>query len=235
MRCNLDDALMAKCKSLDFSVESANYDKNLEILKGKLADINEERCSMNGLKRVRKPFAILVAVIAIMAMSAATLAASPVLRNRAIRAVQHDCGAISVSVTVDAEYADSLGDHIRIGTEADGSLFVETKCGTHEILEVYSAADLCPDEMLLDDYVITDTPDTINGIEAFLSYTADLDDLMIDYFTSDGFGVIQIDAYTLFYRMMDDYGIVEGAAVVEASGAVYFAADCGARKFIFRP
>ncbi|MCL2361289.1 MAG: hypothetical protein FWC73_05705 [Defluviitaleaceae bacterium] len=82
MRYSSDDALMAKCKGLDFSVESANYGKNLEILKGKLAKINEERCTMKGTRRIRKPFAILAAVIAIMILSAGYLGSKPGLTRQ---------------------------------------------------------------------------------------------------------------------------------------------------------
>jgi len=245
MKYSSDDALMAKCKNMDFSVESANYDKNLEILKGKLADINEERYSMNGIRKIRKPFAILVAVVAIMAMSVATLAAAPALRNRAVRAVQHECGAITVSMTVDTNAANS--GTIRV-TEEGGVLTMETACGTREIIPIYNAADLCPDDefvhglimcpdsMPFDGFTIYDRPDTIAGLEAFRSYTVDVDDMTINYFTSDGFGVIHVEAHTYFYRMTDDYGnIVKGMAVVEADGAIYFVAECGERTLIFRP
>ena len=239
-----DDAFMAKCKSMDFSVESANYDKNLEILKGKLADINEERCSMNKVKRIRKPFAILAAVIAIMAMSAAALATTPALRNRAVRAVQHECGSITVSMTVDAE---ETSGSIRVTQESDGVLVME-RDGVREIINVYNAADLCPDDELVhgfimnpgrmpfDGYTLYDRPDTIAGLEAFRSYTAEVDEVMISHFVSAGNGVIQVGDHTYFYRMVDEYGnIVSGTAVAEADGAIYFVADCGERTLISRP
>jgi len=230
MRYNSDDALMAKCKSLDFSVESANYDKNLEILKGKLADINEERCAMNKARRMKKPFAILVAVIAIMAMSAATLAAaSPALRDRA-RAVRHEDGSITVSVTADAGTAS-----FRV-TEEGGVLTMETTCGNREIIHIYDAADLCPDDVLFGEYNIHSRPDNIPGLEAFRSYSAEVDEVTINHFISIGYGVIQVEDHTYFYRMTDDCGnIVNGAAVVEADGSMYFVADCGERTLIFKP
>jgi len=50
-----------------------------------------------------------------------------------------------------------------------------------------------------------------------------------------GYSIIQIDDYTVFYRMTDDYGIVEGVAVVEADGTVYFVAECGDSVLMLRP
>lgn len=152
MKNILDDALIAKCKALDFSVESENYDKNLEILQGKLANINEERCNMNGIRRIRKPLTILVAVIALMAMSVATFAASPALRNRAIRAVQFDDGTIRVISThvIDAEQEEGFYTTVRMTVEdAGGVIVVERECGTMEEITPYNAADLCPDDELL--------------------------------------------------------------------------------------
>jgi len=234
MRYDSDDALMAKCKAVDFSAESANYDKNLEILKGKLTQINEERCTMKGIKKIRKPFAILVAVIAVLAMSAATFAASPALRDRAIRAVRHDDGSITISMTVDVDDEGTVsGGRIRV-TESDGEITIESECGTREMIQIYDAADLCPDDELFGSrYLFSGRPKT--GLEAFRVYTADLDELTIDYFVNDGFGVIQVEDYTYFYQMTDDYGAVSGAAVAEADGTVYFVAGCGAREAIWRP
>jgi len=216
---------MAKCKSLDFSVESANYDKNLEILKGKLANINEERCTMKGITRIRKPFAILAAVIAVMILSAATLAASPALRERVIRAVRHEDGSVTISMPVDRP-SGTLS--VR---EEDGVITVMSDCGEVEIIDVQDAVDLCPDDELLQYrfYRQNNAP----GLESFMSYTTDLDDVMINHFSGDGFGYIQFEDRTIFYRMIDDYGnVVEGYAVVEADGAVYFIAECGERTRI---
>jgi len=224
MRYSSEDALLAKCKKLDFSVESANYDKNLEILKGKLANINEERCTMKGLRRIKKPFAILAAVIAVMILSAATLAASPALRDRVIRAVRHDDGSVTISMSVDRP-SGSLS--VR---EEDGVITVISDCGEVEIIDVQDATDLCPDDELL--HYRFYRPESSPGLEGFINYTADLDDLMINYFTSDGFGYIQLGDHTVFYRMTDDYGIVEGNAVVETDGSVYFVAECGERTRI---
>ncbi|MCL2404862.1 MAG: hypothetical protein FWC92_04860 [Defluviitaleaceae bacterium] len=241
MRYSSDDALMAKCKDLDFSVESANYDKNLEILKGKLANINEERCRMKGIKKLRKPLVILVAVIAIMAMSVATLAAaSPALRDRVARAVRHEDGTLTISVPVDMEDIGEGGTvRVRIGEEADGTLFIESDCGTQEIINVIDAADLCPDDVLmgmhgeLSGYSFMRRPDYAPGLEAFTSYTSDLNEITVDYFTGRGFGTIEVDIRTIFYRMLDDYGVtVAGAAVLEANGYVYFVAECGERTRI---
>jgi len=239
MKYNSDDVFMAKCRNLDFSVESANYDKNLEILKGKLAKNNEERCSMKGIKRISKPIAILAAAIAIMVLTAATLVASPALRDWAIRGVRHDDGSVTISVNTEEFDCGGMGATIRVGEEGDGTFFIETECGTREIIEIYDAADLCPDDPLLgvgrDGYNIYGRPDNVTGLESFLSYTADLDDMTIDYFTSDGFGTVEFDVFTIFYRMLDDNGIVNGAAVVEADGRIYFVSECGERTLLFRP
>jgi len=236
MKYSSDDAFMAKCKDMDFSVESANYDKNLEILKGKLAKINEERCTMKGIKRIRKPIAILAAALAIMIMTAATLVASPALRDWAVRAVRNDDGSVTISVNTENIGSNNTGT-IRVREEGDGTFFIETECGTREIINVYDAADLCPDDplMLINDYALHSRPDNVTGLESFMSYTADLDDLMINYFTSDGFSTIEVADITLFYRMIDDYGLVKGEAVVEADGRIYFEAECGERTLLFRP
>jgi len=234
MRYNSDDALMAKCKDLDFSVESANCEKNLEILKGKLAKINEERCSMKGIKRIRKPIAILAAALAIMIMTAATLVASPALRDWAIRAVRHDDGSVTISVNTENVGSNNTGT-IRVGEEEDGSFFIETECGIREIINVYDAADLCPDDSLVGDYAFSRRPDNALGLEAFISYTADLGDMFFYYYASNGFGYVEFDVYTIFYRMIDDYGIVNGSAMIETDGSIYFVAECGERTLIHRP
>jgi len=229
MKHSSDDVFMAKCKGLDFSVESVNYDKNLETLKGKLAEINEERYSMNKIKKFRRPFAILVAVIALMTMSVAALAASPALRDRVVRAVRHEDGSITVSITADDIGTGSSGT-VRV-REENGTIVLETDHGAIDIFDVYDIADLCP----TDAYRFSaERPYRGPGLEAVTSYTVDTDGVTINHFVSNGFGVIQVGEYTLFYRMTDDYGVVAGTAVVEADGSVYFEAECGSRTLILQ-
>jgi len=235
MRYSSDDALMAKCKGLDFSVDSANYDKNLEILKGKLANINEERCSMKEIRKIRKPLAILVAVVALMTMSVATLVASPALRNRVVRAVQFEDGTIVVSTTHEVEVGDGsyASSRVRV-SEADGVMVVEHEDGTIEEITIYNAEDLCPDDELLNSS-FSNRPDHALGLEVLKVYTSNACDEVVQNMIGAGYGVVQIGDYTIFYQKTDDYGIVNGAAVVEADGSVYFVAECGERELMFRP
>ena len=230
MKNKSDDAFMSKMKAMDFSQESANYDKNLEVLQGKLAIINEERCQMNGLRRIRKPFAILVAVIALMVVSAATLVASHTMLNRSTRAarIQHDDGNFTI-VAVASETGT-----VRI-SECGLVEFVH-ECGTLEVIELYDAADLCPTDELLNTgaysfYRTDDAP----GLVGIKSYTSDMDEVFLEYYANAGYGAIQVGIHTIFYRMTDDYGVVEGAAEIQADGAVYFVANCGERTLLYRP
>ena len=65
---NFDVEFIKKCKSIDFSEENANKEKNLEELKTKLITINRERdVRMN--KRIKKPALIAVAAVIVLSLS----------------------------------------------------------------------------------------------------------------------------------------------------------------------
>ena len=65
---NLDAKFIEKCRSIDFSVESANRERNLEVLKTKLLTINAERENkMN--RKMRRPVAIAAVVAAVICLS----------------------------------------------------------------------------------------------------------------------------------------------------------------------
>jgi len=136
---------------------------------------------------------------------------------------------MTISMAVDA---DEIGGSIRVTQEIDGTLLFETECGIREIIQVHDAAYLCPEDALICDYYIHDRPDTIPGLRGLMSFTADLDDVMINHFAAEGYGIIEIGDYTLFYKMTDDYGPVKGNAVIEADGSVYFVGVCGMRERI---
>ncbi|MCL2528663.1 MAG: hypothetical protein FWE42_09630, partial [Defluviitaleaceae bacterium] len=221
---------------LDFSAESANYEKNLEILQNKLSNIEKEQSTMKEMRRIRKPFAILVAVVALMVMSVATLAASPALRNMALSAVQLEDGTVIVSgiLEIDASEGSISTIRARMSESEDGTLVIEHECGTQELLNIYSAADLCPDDELLNASFSGNIRDHAPGLEIMKVYASNACDTVVSNMTDAGYSIIQVAPYTVFYRMTDDYGIINGEAVVEASGAVYFVAECGTREFMFQ-
>lgn len=67
---NLNTAFIEKCRNVDFSSESANKEKNLEILKSKLKNIENERDSaMN--KKFKMPVALIAAAVTLICLSAA--------------------------------------------------------------------------------------------------------------------------------------------------------------------
>ncbi|MCL2375902.1 MAG: hypothetical protein FWC76_00760 [Defluviitaleaceae bacterium] len=77
MRHSYDDNdFLTKCRDIDLSADSQNYEKNLEVLKGKLAQIEEERYNMNKQRRFKKPIAV-AAIIAVMLSFSAVAFAAP--------------------------------------------------------------------------------------------------------------------------------------------------------------
>ena len=236
-----DEALLAKLRATDFSCESANYDKNLEVLQDKLSQMNKERYEMSGFKRIRRPMAIMVAVIALMVVSAATLVASYTVRNRSMRAVriQHDDGSMTIrGIAIEGEDAST------VRLSEDGTLEVIHADGTTEQIHVYDAADLCPTDELLAPfdgeseyrvytaYRMVDAP----GLRGMRSLTAETCPIITAHHVSEGYSVVQAGEYTIFYQMTNDYGLVPGAAVVKDCGAVYFVSDCGEyRQVLFQP
>lgn len=80
-----------------------------------------------------------------------------------------------------------------------------------------------------------DRPDNVPGLAVKKVYTSNVCDEVARNMQDAGYSIIQIDDYTVFYRMTDDYGIVEGVAVVEADGTVYFVAECGDSVLMLRP
>jgi len=64
-----DDDFMAKCKGIDFSADSQNYEANLTALKGKLTQLEEEKYNMNNGKRFKRPIALIAALVAVLSLS----------------------------------------------------------------------------------------------------------------------------------------------------------------------
>ena len=66
MNYGSDDEFMERCRKINFSVESANYEKNLETLKDKLTKTDEEIYVMNKFK---KHLTLAAAVVALFSIS----------------------------------------------------------------------------------------------------------------------------------------------------------------------
>ena len=70
----LDDKLIEQCQNVDFSIESMNREKNLEMLKTKFFAMSQKQegrgvVSMN--KRIKKPLGAAVAIVAVLCFSVA--------------------------------------------------------------------------------------------------------------------------------------------------------------------
>ncbi len=67
---NLNKDFIKKCRNIDFSAESINQEKNLEILKTKLLNLDKERdIIMN--KKIKKPMAFVAVVASLLCLSMA--------------------------------------------------------------------------------------------------------------------------------------------------------------------
>ena len=72
MKCDSDNAFLEKCREVDFSAGSANYEKNLEDLKSKLN--SEERPVVTKIKKM--PVAVAAALVIVLSLSVVALAAT---------------------------------------------------------------------------------------------------------------------------------------------------------------
>ena len=87
MNCDRDE-LLEKCRKVDFSAESLNYDKNLEALKSKLAKIDEESLDMKNTKKIRRSMVVAASLAATLSLSVAAFAAAPLWRQLETRITQ---------------------------------------------------------------------------------------------------------------------------------------------------
>ena len=65
-----DEDFLAKCRDIDFSADSQNYEENLDALKGKLAQaLEKEKYIMNKSRKFRKPIALIATLVVALSLS----------------------------------------------------------------------------------------------------------------------------------------------------------------------
>jgi len=120
-----ENSLLQRCRSVDFSAESKNREKNLAGLKTKIEGVEPK------MKKFKKPVALMAAVIAVFALSVGALAAagSPVWRQIEARIIHSDGskGELEMWTLEDDDYTMTI---IRMDVNAsemsDGDVFFET-------------------------------------------------------------------------------------------------------------
>ncbi|MCL2856546.1 MAG: DUF4367 domain-containing protein [Oscillospiraceae bacterium] len=83
MRHNSDAEFLERCREVDFSAESVNYEKNLDALKAKLT--TEERFAVNKIRKM--PVAVAAALAVVLSLSVVALGAT-VWRHMDTRIIQ---------------------------------------------------------------------------------------------------------------------------------------------------
>ena len=120
-----DEDFMAKCRNIDFSADSQNFEANLDALKGKLTQIvKEERHIM---KRSRKFSIAIAAVLAAIMIPVAAFAAAPAIWEYfTITITRSDGNANHITFNANDLDIETLGDGsmaIRFGFEFDSDAF----------------------------------------------------------------------------------------------------------------
>ncbi|MDR2183127.1 MAG: DUF4367 domain-containing protein [Clostridiales bacterium] len=143
-----DEDFMAKCKNIDFSADSQNYEANLDALKGKLAQANEGGYIM---RKSRKFSVTVAAVLAAIMIPVAAFAAGPVWRYLEITFIQGEEHVTHFSMRVNDEENISISE-IEMDRNAEGPIIAEVDGMRMLLQDTHRFYDL--DEALSHLYVV---------------------------------------------------------------------------------
>lgn len=128
---NQNKAFIEKCRNIDFSSESINKEKNLEILKSKLKNIENER-EINMNKKIKKPVALIAVAATLICLSAAVygqdlvrIIKTVVLGNYAeYYVIEDDRDSVPIPDELKGQVFDKEGNELQKFPE-DGTLYNE--------------------------------------------------------------------------------------------------------------
>jgi len=132
MKHGYEDDFLAKCRNIDFSADSKNKEKNLEMLKSKLINENEKGI-IHMKKRFKRPIAVAACFIAVLAISTAAFGQDVVNYIRTTMLGEHVSFVVPVIdrntvpiATLDGESFFNLDDEKRAYLEDSGILCPES-------------------------------------------------------------------------------------------------------------
>jgi hypothetical protein len=185
-----DEDFMAKCRNIDFSADSQNYEENLEALKGKLIQTFEEERHM---KKNRRFSIAVAAVLAAIMIPAVAFAAGPAWRCLEITFIQGEEHVTHFSMRVNDEENIAISE-IEMDRNAQGPIIAEVDGMRMLLQDTHRFYDL--DEALIHLYV-TNPKFPAYLPEGFAFYRAEFPvspirnpgapgSTMLDIFYSDG-------------------------------------------------
>ncbi|MCL2355576.1 MAG: hypothetical protein FWC70_00270 [Defluviitaleaceae bacterium] len=123
-----DKNLLIKYRSIDFSAESKNREKNLELLKSKLENGETK------MKNFKKPVAIIAAVVAILLLSVGALAAGPAVWRQIETRVIEGNGDFGMWVLENGDASTAIS--VSVFEMGDECLVVEIDGEEHRISDI---------------------------------------------------------------------------------------------------
>ena len=121
-KSDTDAEFLAKCRDVDFSAESKNFEKNLDVLKEKLLRNNEEEYVVLKTRKLKKPIAVAAALILVLSMSAFAFG-EPVWRYLETRIIQGEQYVHYFAAWEAAPYTSMI--QMTIDPNAQGPIVVE--------------------------------------------------------------------------------------------------------------
>jgi len=206
MKHGHDKDFLEKCRNIDFSSESKNYEENLEMLKTKLSN-KDEKGIIHMNKKFKRPIAVAACFIAVLAISTAAFGQDVMNYLRITMLGEHVTFVVSapeettsILVSKDGENFISLDrDEMKAFLEDGGILYLEDG----------STLVICVNTVAVDWLTFTDVQE---GKSHFIT------DEMLPTYTPDGFSFKHIFYFVETLEELQEYGANMYMGIVFSDG-----------------